>query len=107
MGVETSKIEQPKTESQPENVFEVYREKLMEGRVGALIKVVLSDHSTRTRFYQLFEDKGILESAGMDMEDISQKATPLIVTMMRDTSLRGLLMDAILGDMRSKDRKST
>ncbi|OGN10291.1 MAG: hypothetical protein A3J46_00665 [Candidatus Yanofskybacteria bacterium RIFCSPHIGHO2_02_FULL_41_11] len=102
MGVETSKIEQPKTESQPENVFEVYREKLMEGRVGALIKVVLSDPSTRTRFYQLFEDKGILESAGMDMEDISQKATPLIVTMMRDTSLRGLLMDAILGDMRSK-----
>lgn len=101
MGIENlSSNEHIEQTPRKENIFELYKNKLTENRVGALIKIVLSDPNTRTRFYQLFEDKKILGSSSIDTKDLSQKATPLMVTLMRDLSLRNLLMNAMLGDMR-------
>src|SRR5438132_628438 len=94
------KIPQQESLERPrhETIFDLYKEKVTEGRVGSLIKVVLSDPNTKTRFYQLFEDKKILDPviAGT----VSEKITPLMTTLMRDDFIRSLLMDAMLGDMK-------
>lgn len=89
----------------PEGLQELYRDKLTHGRVAALIKVVLSDPTARALFYENFKDKDILKSSGADPGKFSSRVSALMVSLMRNISLRGLLMESVLGDMREESAK--
>ncbi|MBI4276697.1 hypothetical protein HY629_02560 [Candidatus Uhrbacteria bacterium] len=73
-----------------------YVRRLKEGRVGVLIRTLLSSPETAGRFTKIHKDKDVFLSS--EVERSSEKVSSVLVSIMRDPQLRGFLVDAMLHD---------
>lgn len=93
-----------KEEKEHAEVKMLYVRKLREGRIGNLIKVLLSDPTTRERFMDIHQDK-MVNFEEETFGDSPEKISSVIVSMMRDRELREVLLKMIDEDNADKTEK--
>jgi hypothetical protein len=85
-----------------QEVIEHFASRLRTGRVGSLIKMLLVEPENRDRFYKLHEDREMFQDDDIDYKKDPSRITSVVVSLMRDTEMRQLFMDAALYDMNDK-----
>lgn len=93
-----------KDEDDQAEVKMLYVRKLREGRIGNLIKVLLSDPTTRERFMDIHQDK-MINFEEETFDDSPEKISSVIVSIMRDRELREVLLKMIDEDYVEKSLK--
>lgn len=78
-----------------------YADQLRAGHVGALIKTLLADPSSREKFLSLHKDKKIIFGSDEPLNS-AEKISAVVVTLMRDPKLRAMFIDSALHDMNDR-----
>ncbi len=89
-----AETKEEKEEQDLEEVTQLYARKLREGRIGNLIKVMLSDPTTRERFLDIHKDK-MVNFEEETFGDSPEKVSSVVVSMMRDRELREVFIKMI------------
>lgn len=95
------KISEGKERLNP-NLERFFLRKLKEGRVGNLLKIILSDPQTRERFFQLHSDKMINIEDPELFHQSPERFSAVFVSLMRDKEMRQVLIDYIQQEQREQ-----
>lgn len=97
----TEAIPETKEKTNPD-LERFFLKKLKEGRVGNLIKIILTDPQTRERFFQIHEDKMINVEDPAIFHTSPERFSSLFVSLMRDKEMRRVLIDLIQQEQREQ-----